>query len=163
MKHALLILCLALAWSPAVFAGSRIVTETLDLEFGSDGTLESATACFPSRSRPAASCGSFGSRGVIGPKVINEVGSGNWTQISNHSDTHFELRFEHTSGAALSWKIPLIGYLLELRTEAAGSLRIHSGAPFRPREAAGFGGWLEQTRYLGISDGRVTQLGLDEE
>ena len=159
MKHALLILCLALAWSPAVFAGTRIVTETLDLEFGSDGTLESATVCFPSRSTPAASCGSFGTRGVIG----HEVGSGNWTQISNHSDTHFELRFEHISGAALSWKIPLNGYLLELRTEAASPLRIHSGTSFRPREAAGFGGWLEQTRYLGISDGRVTQLGLDEE
>ncbi len=47
MNRSLLILCLALAWSPATFAGSRIVTETLDLEFGSDGTLDSATACFP--------------------------------------------------------------------------------------------------------------------
>jgi YidC/Oxa1 family membrane protein insertase len=159
MKHALLILSLALAWSPAVFAGTRIVTETLDLEFGSDGTLDSAISCFPSRSHPAASCGSFGTRGVIG----HEVGSGNWTQISDHSDTHFELRFEHASGASLNWKIPLSGYLLELKTEASGPLRVHSGASFRPREAAGFGGWLEQTRYLGISDGRVTQLGLDEE
>ncbi len=163
MNRSLLILCLALAWSPAIFAGSRIVTETLDLEFGSDGTLDSATACFPSRSSPAASCGSFGSRGVIGPEAIHEVGQGNWTQVSNHSDTHFELRFEHASGASLSWKIPLDGYLLELRTEAAGPLRIRSGAAFRPREAAGFGTWLEQSRYLGVSDGGVTQLGLDEE
>lgn len=155
----LLILCAALAWSPAVLAGTRIVTETLDLEFGADGTLESATACFPSRGSPAASCGSFGTRAVIG----HEVGNENWTQISSHSDTHFELRFEHASGASLSWKIPLDGYLLELKTAAAGPLRIRSGAAFRPREAAGFGAWLEQTRYLGVADGRVTQLGLDEE
>jgi YidC/Oxa1 family membrane protein insertase len=91
------------------------------------------------------------------------VGNGIWTQVSNHSDTHFVLRFEHTSGALLSWKIPLSGYLLELEAEAAGPLLIHSGTSFRPREAAGFGGWLEQTRYLGVSDGKVTQLGLDEE
>ncbi|MEE8495971.1 MAG: membrane protein insertase YidC [Xanthomonadales bacterium] len=159
MKRGLLILWLALAWNPAILAETRIVTETLELEFGSDGTLDSATACFPSRSSPAASCGSFGTRGVIG----HDVGNGNWTQISKHSDTHFELRFEHASGASLSWKIPLNGYLLELKTEAAGPLRIRSGAAFRPRAAAGFGAWLEQTRYLGIADGRVTQVGLDEE
>jgi len=159
MSRGLLILCLALAWNPAVFAGTRIVTETLDLEFGADGTLESATSCFPSRSSPAASCGSFGTGVVIG----HEIGNGKWTQISNHSDTHFKLRFEHASGASLNWKIPLSGYLLTLRTEAAGPLRIQSGASFRPRQAAGFGAWLEQTRYLGMSDGRVTQRGLDEE
>jgi YidC/Oxa1 family membrane protein insertase len=167
MKSGLLILCLALAWSPAVLAGSRIVTETLDLEFGSDGTLDSATSCFPSRVHPAASCGFFGTRGVIGHDVIDEVideaENGNWTQISNHNNTHFELRFEHASGASLNWKIPLSGYLLELRAEAVGPLRIRSGTSFRSRAAAGFGAWLEQTRYLGISDGSVTQLGLDEE
>ncbi len=163
MNRALLVLYLALAWNPAVLAGTRIVTETLDLEFAADGTLAAATSCFPTRASPAASCGTFGTRGVIGPAVIDDAGDGNWTQISNHSDTHFELRFAHTSGASLSWKIPLSGYLLELEVEAAGPLLIRSGASFRPREAAGFGGWLEQTRYLGVSDGRVSQLGLDEE
>ena len=159
MNKGLLVLCLTLAWSPTVLAGTRIVTENLELEFASDGTLVSATSCFPSRSSPGASCGSFGTRAVIG----HAVGRGNWTQISNHSDTHFELRFEHTTGASLHWKIPLSGYLIELKTEAAGRLQIHSGASFRPREAAGFGSWLEQIRYLGMSDGRVTQLGLDDE
>ena len=159
MIRGILILCAVLAWSPAVLAGTRITTETLDLEFGSDGTLESATSCFPSRGSPAASCGSFGTRAVIG----HDVGKGNWTQTSGYSDTHFELRFEHDSGASLSWKIPLNGYLLELEAEAAGPLRIRSGASFRPREAAGFGSWLEQTRYLGVTDGRAIQLGLDDE
>ena len=114
---------------------------------------------FPSRGSPAASCGSFGTRAVIG----HDVGKGNWTQTSGYSDTHFELRFENDSGASLSWKIPLNGYLLELETEAAGPLRIRSGTSFRPREAAGFGAWLEQTRYLGVTDGRATQLALDDE
>jgi len=159
----LLVLCLLLAWSPAIFAGSRIVTETLDLEFGPDGALNSATACFPGRNSPEASCVSFGSQGVIGPDVISDLGQGNWTQVSNNSDTHFELHFEHPSGVSLSWRIPLDGYLLELKAKAAGPLRIRSGPAFRPREAAGFGAWLEQSRYLGIGGGDVTQLGLDEE
>ncbi len=159
MKRCLLTLCLILAWSPAFSAGTRITTETLDLEFGPDGTLVSAEACFPSRAGPEASCGSFGSRGVIG----HETGKTDWTQLANHSDTHFELVFEHDSGASLSWKIPLDGYLLELDRKGAGPLLIRSGAAFRPREAAGFGAWLEQSRYLGLSGGKVTQLGLDEE
>ena len=94
MKQGILILCAALAWSPAVLAGTRITTETLDLEFGSDGTLESATSCFPSRGSPAASCGSFGTRAVIG----HDVGKGNWTQTSGYSDTHFELRLKMIPG-----------------------------------------------------------------
>jgi YidC/Oxa1 family membrane protein insertase len=159
MKRCLLILYLILACSTAYSAGTRITTDTLDLEFGPDGTLDSATACFPSRSSPQASCGSFGTRGVIG----HETGKGGWTQESNHSDTYFELHFEHDSGASLSWRIPLEGYLLELDRKAAGALLIRSGAAFRPREAAGFGAWLEQSRYLGLSGGKVTQLGLDEE
>ncbi len=159
MNRGILILCAALAWSPVVLAGTRITTEFLDLEFGPDGTLESATSCFPSRGSQAASCATFGTRAVIG----HDVGNDNWTQISDHSDTHIELRFEHDSGASLSWKIPLDGYLLELGAEAAGPLRIRSGASFRPREAAGFGAWLEQTRYLGVADGSANQLGLDDE
>jgi YidC/Oxa1 family membrane protein insertase len=95
--------------------------------------------------------------------IGHDLGGDNWTQISDHSDTHFELRFEHVSGATLNWKIPLSGYLLELSREAAGPLRIFSGASFRPREAAGFGAWLEQTRYLELSAGQLIQRGLDEE
>ncbi len=159
MKWGFLILYLVLAWSPPVLAETRIVTETLDLSFASDGTLNSAIACFPSRGSPVASCGSFGSRDVIG----HEIGNGAWIQTSTNSETHIELYFEQASGASLSWKIPLNGYLLELKTQAVGPLSIHSGAAFRPREAAGFGAWLEQTRYLGIANGKVTQSGLDEE
>jgi YidC/Oxa1 family membrane protein insertase len=159
MKRSLLFLYLILAWSATAVAATRITTDTLDLEFGPDGTLVSAEACFPSRTSPEASCGSFGSLGVIG----HEAGKGNWTQNANHSDTHFKLVFEHDSGASLGWKIPIDGYLLELDRKAAGPLLIRSGAAFRPHEAAGFGAWLEQSRYLGLSGGKVTQVGLDEE
>ncbi len=84
-----LLLCITLAWSPVVLAEIRIVTETLDLEFASDGTLDAATACFPSRKNPAASCASFGKQAVIGHAIEGE----NWTQTSSHSDTHIELIF----------------------------------------------------------------------
>ena len=38
-----------------------------------------------------------------------------------------------------------------------------SGESFRPREAAGFGGWLEQSRYAILHAGAVRQIGFDEE
>ena len=74
-----------------------------------------------------------------------------------------ELRFEHSSGATLTWKIPPAGYLIELERDAPGPLLVHSGEAFRPREAAGFGNWLEQSRYLVVGGGDVTQVGFEEE
>lgn len=153
------VLVLALLCSQPILADTRIVTETLDLQFAYDGTLNSAIACFPSSGDENASCGQFGQSGLVG----HEGGGGSWKEIPNHSDSHFELRFESLSGSSLTWKIPLSGYLLEFQVQGLDRVMISSGASFRPREAAGFGGWLEQTRYLAIDDGAVVQLGLDED
>ncbi len=150
---------LALVFSQQIMADTRIVTETLDLQFAYDGTLNSATACFPSRNDKDAKCGHFAQTTLIG----HQGGGTSWKEIPNHSDSHFELRFESLSGASLTWKIPLSGYLLEFQVQGLEKIHVSSGASFRPREAAGFGGWLEQTRYLAISDGGVVQVGLDED
>ena len=151
-------LIFALCVCQQTFADTRIVTETLDIQFGYDGSITSATACFPSRASENASCGQFGDSEVI----THEGGGGSWKEIPNHTDSNFELRFESLSGAALTWKIPLSGYLLEVQAEGLDRFGLSSGLTFRPRDAAGFGGWLEQTRYLGVSAGDVVQLGLDE-
>ena len=140
-------------------ADSRIVTETLDLQFAYDGSLASAIACYPSRSSKNASCGQYGGVEVIG----HQGGGGSWKETPRHSDSYFELHFQSLSGASLTWKIPLTGYLIEFRAEGLNQASLGSGAEFRPRDAAGFGGWLEQTRYIGVSGTDVTQLGLDEE
>ena len=158
MKIKVTALILALCVCQATLADTRIVTETLDIQFAYDGSITSAIACFPSRSSEDASCGQFGDSEVIG----HEGGGGSWKETPNHSDTHFELRFESLSGASVTWKIPLEGYVLEMRAEGLERFTMRSGPSLRPRDAAGFGGWLEQTRYLGVSGGDVTQLGLDE-
>jgi YidC/Oxa1 family membrane protein insertase len=41
-------------------------------------------------------------------------------------------------------------------------MSIQSGESFRPREAAGFGNWLEQSRYVILDAGEAQQVGLDE-
>jgi YidC/Oxa1 family membrane protein insertase len=73
------------------------------------------------------------------------------------------LEFTGPDGAAQSWRIPQRGYRLELELRSVPSLALRSGESFRPRDAAGFGGWLEQLRYLVIHAGEVRQVGLDEE
>jgi len=150
---------LILACHPGLQANTRIVTEALDLEFAYDGTLESASACYPSRVAEGASCTQFADSDL----AAFSGGGTSWKETPNHSDTHFELRFESLSGASVTWKIPLEGYLVDLKTVGLDRVTLASGEGFRPRDAAGFGNWLEQTRYVGINRGEVTQIGLDEE
>ena len=152
-----------MSWSLPAWAETRIVTDTLELGFGVDGSLESARACFPSRDSLQAKCATFGTSGVVSHQGGYEGKPNDWREQSTRGDTQIELLFESASGASVKWKVPLDGYLLELEAEGAGTIGIYSDAQFRPREAAGFGAWLEQTRYLGMSDGVVFQLGLDEE
>lgn len=159
MRNRYLILILTSVFCQVSLADTRIVTDTLDLRFAYDGSLSSAIACFPSQKSANASCENYADNTVIN----HAGGGGSWKEIPNHSDTHFELRFESLAGASIIWEIPLEGYRLELRTKGVNSLGLRSGPEFRPRDAAGFGGWLEQTRYLGISGRDTVQLGLDED
>jgi hypothetical protein len=138
MKKFLFIGLLAAVSCQEGLADTRIVTDTLDLHFAYDGSISSAIACFPSHGSEDARCTQYADSGVVG----HQGGGGSWKEIPNHSDTHFELRFEGLTGASITWKIPLSGYLLELHTRGVDGLSVESGAVFRPPEAAGFGGWL---------------------
>lgn len=159
MGKVLFVFFLALVYCQPILANTRIVTETLDLQFAYDGSLESASACFPSSTDSDPSCGRFADQDLIS----HQGGGSSWKETPNHSDAFFELYFESLSGASVTWKIPLSGYLLEFQAKGLNQLSMESGPTFRPRDAAGFGGWLEQTRYLGISADEVVQVGLDEE
>jgi len=159
MRRLWWLLFFTLACIQGLQANTRIVTGTLDLEFTYDGTLESASTCYPARNTEGASCARFADSGL----VTFTGGGTSWKEIPNHTDSHFELRFESLSGQVITWKIPLEGYLIDLRADGLSQITMTSGKSFRPRDAAGFGNWLEQSRYLGISGEGVIQLGLDEE
>ena len=153
-----LLLCVAVA-GPAE-AATTVNTQTLRLTFDGQGNLESAIACFPACSGDSVRLQQFADSGLIriGPRA-----GGNWVVADSASASHRELAFTGPDGSRLTWRIPERGYRLELELAADAGLSIRSGPSFRPREAAGFGNWLEQSRYAVIDDAAVRQIGLDED
>lgn len=143
-------------------AGAEITvdTDTLRLTFGPSGSLESAIGCFPSCSDENTRIQQFGSGNIV---VFEEFTAGSWSYFRSESSAGLELKFTHNSGASTTWTVPSRGYLLTLKVDRPGSFAIRSGESFRPRDAAGFGAWLEQSRYVIIGDGDVTQVGFDDE
>lgn len=140
-------------------ANTQVTTDTLRLTFDDSGQLQAAFACFPVCTGENIRVQQFGDSGVIG---FTAARRGAWTRTENHTDTHYELIFSQPAGASLSWKIPVKGYRLELEQNGPGRVKLSSGASFRPREAAGFGTWLEQSRYVVIHEGSARQIGLEE-
>ena len=158
--HACLaVVLLALFSSAQAWAETSISTETLRLTFGASGELQSAIACFPSCSADEVRIQQFGGDGVVN---TGGPGSGSWSQRREPGDGYVDLVFRHTSGVERSWRIPQRGYRLGLAMSDGGGLRIQSGDTFRPREAAGFGTWLEQARYVVMDEDGVTQVGYDD-
>ena len=88
---------------------------------------------------------------------------GQWSHTVQRSASDYRLQFEHSSGARAEWIVPARGYRLGLEADVPGKVSIRSGESFRPRDAAGFGTWLESSRYVVVGDGDVTQVGYDEE
>lgn len=152
------ILCMVVAQHAR--ADITVDTDTLRLTFGPAGTLESAIGCFPSCVGENSSIQQFGSSKLV---EFEGFTSGSWSVSRSSTNAGLELKFTHISGASSTWTIPSRGYLLKLKSDRPGGVRIQSGESFRPRQAAGFGAWLEQSRYLIIGDGDVTQVGFDEE
>jgi hypothetical protein len=137
-----------LALSLNAAAETQVNTDTLRLTFDASGNLKSAFACFPMCVGENSRVQQFGDSSVInfGPE-----GSGGWQQTEKKSDDQYELRFVQ-GGASLTWRIPSKGYRIELETAGKDQLSLQSGESFRPREAAGFGTWLEQSRYAVMTD-----------
>jgi YidC/Oxa1 family membrane protein insertase len=155
-----LFLTLALAASPVlVNAETQVNTDSLRLTFDAQGNLESAFACFPACQGDNARVQQFGDVSVV---QFGTNGAGPWTQSKSSTETHFELSFQKESGASLTWQVPKRGYRLELEHSGLQTLTIRSGESFRPRPAAGFGNWLEQSRYVILNDGNIRQIGFDD-
>jgi YidC/Oxa1 family membrane protein insertase len=156
-----LLAALILVWSafgvPAQ-ADTTVTTETLRLTFDDRGNLAMAIACFPACVGDNARVRQFSEQATI------RFGTGGSWQRSEYTDgMHRVLEFTGAGGAALRWRIPQRGYLLHLELDGIRTVTLRSGEPFRPRPAAGFGNWLEQSRYVLIDAGDVRQVGLDEE
>ena len=141
-------------------AATTVNTQTLRLTFDGQGNLESAIACFPACSGESVRLQQFADDGLIriGPRA-----GGRWAVAENRSADHHELSFTGPDGSRLAWRIPQQGYRLELELATGAGLSIRSGPSFRPREAAGFGNWLEQSRYAIINEEAVRQIGMDED
>jgi len=146
------------AWTDAA-AETLINNDVLRLTFDDRGNLQSAMACFPACTGANARVQQFGDASVI---ALNAPGAGQWVREESSSNTHFELRFRSASGGVKTWRVPRKGYLIELEQSGVSSISIQSGASFRPREAAGFGNWLEQSRYVLLHSGEARQVGLDD-
>jgi YidC/Oxa1 family membrane protein insertase len=147
-----------LLWTP-LHAGPSVSTETLRLTFSDSGNLETAIACFPSCSDEQTRLQQFAEQTLIGVEAFT---TGEWSYDSQRGEAGYRLDFSHSSGATLAWTVPARGYRIELELDVPGPLALNSGISFRPREAAGFGTWLEQSRYLLVGED-VTQVGFDEE
>ncbi|MFC1695597.1 membrane protein insertase YidC [Pseudomonadota bacterium] len=150
---------LALSASAEAVAETGINTDSLRLTFDSAGNLQSALACFPACTGENARVQQFADASAI---RMESAGKGRWTQSENSTQTHYELTFRQDSGASLTWRIPFHGYSVDLEHSGIESMTIQSGESFRPREAAGFGNWLEQSRYVILDSGDAQQVGLDE-
>lgn len=138
----------------------QVDTETLRLTFSESGDLQAAIACFPSCSAEHTRLQQFADQGLVG---FESFTGGQWSHTVQRSASEYRLQFEHSSGARAEWIVPARGYRLGLEADVPGKVSIRSGESFRPRDAAGFGTWLESSRYVVVGDGDVTQVGYDEE
>jgi len=142
-----------------VNAETLVNTDTLRLTFDSGGNLRSAFACFPACQGENVRIQQFSDDSAI---RFESTGKGRWKTFQNRTETHVELSFQQDPGASLTWRVPLRGYRVELEQSGISAMSIRSGESFRPGEAAGFGDWLEQSRYVALHSGSVSQIGIDE-
>ena len=159
IRKALLLLSLLFCGGQVTLADFQVSTEHLRLTFDSGGQLQSVFSCFPSCSGDAVRIQQFGGQGVV---VFDQPGTDAWQHTESRGSEYYELQFQHPGGASVRWRIPATGYRLDLEFSGIGGLRLRSGESFRPRDAAGFGSWLEQARYVVFEDSGVRQIGFDE-
>ena len=158
MTRWLLTFGLIMALASEAAAETQVTTDSLRLTFDDSGQLKAAIACFPACTGDRARVQQFGDSVVIG--FGNRGGA--WERTEHRTETHYELSFSQPGGASLTWRVPVRGYRLELEQVGISGVTLRSGESFRPREAAGFGNWLEQSRYVVIHEGGAHQIGLDE-
>ena len=160
MPSRILALVLALCGAAGLQASQHVTTDTLRLAFAENGNLDSAIACFPSCSDENARLQQFADSGLV---TFEEFTGGEWSSSVQQAAAEYRITFEHSSGASVGWTVPARGYRTELELDVPGDVTVRSGESFRPRESAGFGAWLEQSRYVTLGDGDVTQVGFGDD
>ncbi|MBT8047032.1 MAG: membrane protein insertase YidC [Xanthomonadales bacterium] len=159
MFHRIFAFVLLLSACGAAAAATQVNTDSLRLTFDASGNMQSALACFPACTGENARVQQFGDASVI---RFEGAGAGAWSQTESHTQTHYELTFRQGAGARLTWRIPVNGYRIELQHAGIAGITLQSGESFRPREAAGFGNWLEQSRYVILNSGDAVQVALQD-
>jgi YidC/Oxa1 family membrane protein insertase len=146
-------------------ADIEVSTQSLELLFSDQGALRSATACFPSCDAQQSLRQDFSGRRVLVDFDLAEPGgetdNPEIQQTERDGVTLLCFRFP-ADGRELSWHIPAQGWKLELQTREINSLRVRSGATFRPRAADGFGRALERVRYLWFTTSDIEAIELDD-
>jgi YidC/Oxa1 family membrane protein insertase len=143
----------------AARADLRVSTETLQLSFADNGSLQIAVACYPACQAEGVNIQQFGDRDVV---AFDGQPASGWRLERQGGGAQIQLHFSHPSGAFVHWDIPERGHRLGLKVAGADQLRLASGESFRPPPAAGFGTWLEASRYVSFFEGDVRQAGYEE-
>lgn len=151
-----LLLLAAPAW-----AEYELQTRNLRLAFADNGDLLFAEACLPACDAPGAHRRTLGGAGPV--VSFTSFATEAFTLAPGAGQDGLELLFEGESAGSLRrWRIPNEGFVLGVDVQGAERVDLSGGPGLRGIEAAGFGKWLEQPRYLRIADGDVDVLGLDE-
>jgi YidC/Oxa1 family membrane protein insertase len=150
----------ALMLARPLWAQTEIATEQLRLEFGEQGQLLSARACFPDCARESArQVAMHHPQGLV--HLLN-LPEGDWQLSQQPGPAEYVLAFQGPGGIALRWIVPTSGYAMELQATNAGAVLLQADEDFRAREAPGFGEWLEQVRYLAVDPGSVEPISLED-
>jgi len=155
--------CSLLAPTP-LRASISLETETLALTFSDTGSLIEAIVCHPDCKGDAPRRVELKhADGIIG---FEQDAAAAWVQrrgLPGQQDQEVQqLHFTSRAGQAVTWIIPANGYRIQAEVANTGALVLRAGAEFRPRPAAGFGGWLEQVRYVALGRDTVRQVDLDQ-
>jgi len=142
------------------WAVSQVSSEQMQLSFGEQGQLLSAQVCHPD-------CTQSSARRLV---LANDNGliqfdhhtEGSWKLTEAVTDRDHSLMYQGPAGQSLRWTVARTGYGIQLETQGLGEVTLMADEKFRAREAAGFGEWLEQVRYLAITPGNVLQISLDD-
>ena len=146
-------------------ANVEIETSTMVLNFDDQGSLIEARACHPHcLSESARQLELKHAQGIIS---FDQDPAAVWVQRRGLTEEQGrdgqQLHFTSRGGQSITWIVPARGYRIQALVANAGALVMRAGAEFEPRLAAGFGGWLEQVRYVAVGAGGVRQVDLDQE
>jgi len=159
------LLTLLLFLLPSLAAAYEVRSESLVLEFADNGDLLQARACLPvcsGQPEHAIDIGGMmqGSRRVVS---FTSYATEAFTLTPGMQGGVTVLTFENPDNhSQRRWRIPAHGWKIELEASGAERIDVGSGRAFRPSRLPGFGGLLEQPRYMTVDGNQVRVSDLDD-